>query len=76
MASSCSPLARLVAGVIDEDRRHFKLAALLCRDNPSPHDRKLQFQLPADPAELFALDPRLERAPAEKVVRKRYASKG
>ena len=41
---------------------------------PSPHDRKLQFQLPADAAELFALDPRLERAPSEKVVRKRYAS--
>jgi nicotinamidase-related amidase len=41
---------------------------------PSPHDRKLQFQLPSDAAELFALDPRLERASAEKVVRKRYAS--
>jgi nicotinamidase-related amidase len=41
---------------------------------PSPHDRKLQFQLPAGAIELFALDPRLERAPVEKVVLKRYAS--
>jgi nicotinamidase-related amidase len=30
--------------------------------------------LPADAAELFALDPRLERRPTEKVIRKRYAS--
>lgn len=40
----------------------------------SPHDRKLQFELPAAAAELFALDPRLERRPTEKVVPKRYAS--
>jgi maleamate amidohydrolase len=40
----------------------------------SPHDRKLRFQLPADAAELFALDPRLERRPNEKIIRKRYAS--
>jgi nicotinamidase-related amidase len=41
---------------------------------PSPHDQKLQFNLPADAADLFALDPRLERRPSEKLVRKRYAS--
>jgi maleamate amidohydrolase len=41
---------------------------------PSPHDRKLQFQLPEAAAELFALDARLERGTTEKVVRKRYAS--
>ena len=40
----------------------------------SPHDRKLQFKLPTNPSELFALDPRLERAPTEKIVPKRYAS--
>jgi nicotinamidase-related amidase len=41
---------------------------------PSPHDQKLQFHLPADAADLFALDPRLARRPSEKVLRKRYAS--
>lgn len=41
---------------------------------PSPHDRKLQFRLPADAGALFELDPRLERRPTEKVIRKRYAS--
>ena len=39
----------------------------------SPHDKKLQFNLPANAAELFELDPRLERRPTEKVIRKRYA---
>lgn len=39
-----------------------------------PHDRKLQFALPPDAADQFALDPRLQRSPAEKVIRKRYAS--
>lgn len=43
-------------------------------DPRSPHDEKLKLALPADAAELFALDPRLERRPAEKVIRKRYAS--
>jgi maleamate amidohydrolase len=41
---------------------------------PSPHDRKLEFKLPANAAEMFALEPRLEQRPTEKVVRKRYAS--
>ena len=41
---------------------------------PSPHDRKLQFNVPADAAALFELDPRLERRPTEKLIRKRYAS--
>src|SRR5262249_19142548 len=41
---------------------------------PSPHDRKLQLNLPAEAAELLALDPRLERRPTEKLIRKRYAS--
>ncbi|HLQ44270.1 MAG TPA: isochorismatase family protein, partial [Planctomycetaceae bacterium] len=41
---------------------------------PSPHDRKLKFQFPANAAELFELDPRLERQPTEKLIRKRYAS--
>jgi nicotinamidase-related amidase len=40
----------------------------------SPHDRKLEFTLPADAEAWFALDPRLQRSPAEKVIRKRYAS--
>jgi maleamate amidohydrolase len=41
---------------------------------PSPHDRKLQLHLPAEAADLLALDPRLERRPTEKLIRKRYAS--
>jgi nicotinamidase-related amidase len=41
---------------------------------PSPHDRKLQLSLPEEAAELLALDPRLERRPTEKLIRKRYAS--
>jgi maleamate amidohydrolase len=41
---------------------------------PSPHDKKLPWDLPPDAAGLFALDPRLERRPTEKVIRKRYAS--
>lgn len=40
----------------------------------SPHDRKLEYRLPDDAHALFELDSRLERAPTEKVVRKRYAS--
>jgi nicotinamidase-related amidase len=41
---------------------------------PSPHDRKLHLELPADAAELFALDDRLQRRPGEPILRKRYAS--
>jgi nicotinamidase-related amidase len=39
-----------------------------------PHDRKLALNLPPAPADLFALDPRLERQPHETLVRKPYAS--
>src|ERR1051325_9090020 len=41
---------------------------------PSPHDRKLKLDLPAQAAELFQLDPRLGRLPNELLIRKRYAS--
>jgi maleamate amidohydrolase len=41
---------------------------------PSPHDRKLKLELPPQAAELFQLDPRLERRPTEMVIRKHYAS--
>jgi nicotinamidase-related amidase len=41
---------------------------------PSPHDRKLRMQFSAEAAELLELDPRLERRPTEKLIRKRYAS--
>ena len=41
---------------------------------PSPHDRKLKMEFPADPGDSFQLDPRLERRPTEKIVMKRYAS--
>jgi nicotinamidase-related amidase len=41
---------------------------------PSPHDKKLALELPADAAGLFELDPRLQRRPTEKLIRKRCAS--
>lgn len=41
---------------------------------PNPHDRKLSLRLPDDVGDLFELDPRLERRPTEKLIRKRYAS--
>jgi maleamate amidohydrolase len=40
----------------------------------SPHDRKLEFDFPADSGALFELDPRLERRPGEKIIPKRFAS--
>jgi nicotinamidase-related amidase len=40
----------------------------------SPHDRKLKLDLPAQAADLFQLDPRLERRPTELILRKRFAS--
>ena len=44
-------------------------------DPPSPQNRKLKWSVPADQVqELFALDPRLEHRPEEKIVYKRYAS--
>lgn len=41
---------------------------------PSPHDNKLHLTLPDNADELFEIDPRLERRPTEKLIRKRYAS--
>lgn len=43
-------------------------------DPPSPHDRKQQLKLGPAHLPLFELDPRLERRPGEKLIRKRYAS--
>ena len=43
-------------------------------DPPSPQNKKLKWQVPDDPADLFELDPRLERRASEKLIRKRYAS--
>jgi nicotinamidase-related amidase len=43
-------------------------------DPPSPHDKKLLLKLAPDDAALFELDPRLERRPNEKLLRKHYAS--
>jgi nicotinamidase-related amidase len=40
----------------------------------SPHDQKLNLRLPDDAGELFTLDPRLQRRPTEKIIRKCYAS--
>lgn len=41
---------------------------------PSPQNKKLRIDYPADVADLFDLDPRLERRPTEKLIRKPYAS--
>lgn len=41
---------------------------------PGIHHAKLSMNLPADAAALFELDPRLERRPTEKLIRKCYAS--
>jgi nicotinamidase-related amidase len=43
-------------------------------DPPSPQNKKLKWEIPADAGDLFELDPRLERRPTEKIVLKRYAS--
>jgi nicotinamidase-related amidase len=43
-------------------------------DPPSPQNRKLVWSVTAEKADLFDLDPRLNRRPTEKIVRKRYAS--
>ncbi|MEQ8788242.1 MAG: isochorismatase family protein [Pirellulaceae bacterium] len=43
-------------------------------DPPSPQNQKLRIHLQGDPEQLFQLDPRLQRRPTEKIVRKRYAS--
>lgn len=43
-------------------------------DPPSPHDLKQQLKLGPEDLPLFELDPRLERQPGEKLIRKRYAS--
>ena len=41
---------------------------------PSPHDQKVKMELKPGDEKLFELDPRLERRPGERLVRKRYAS--
>jgi nicotinamidase-related amidase len=43
-------------------------------DPPSPQNKKLKWQIPADPGDMFELDPRLQRRPSEKLILKRYAS--
>ncbi len=43
-------------------------------DPPSPQNTKLQMRLTPGDETLFELDPRLERLPTEKLIRKRYAS--
>ena len=43
-------------------------------DPPTPHDRKCADNIRPEDAPLFELDPRLERRPTERLVRKKYAS--
>ncbi|HZT32368.1 MAG TPA: isochorismatase family protein [Bryobacteraceae bacterium] len=41
---------------------------------PSPHDRKLKFEVKPGEERWFELDPRLKRRPGERILTKRYAS--
>ncbi|MDX1948255.1 MAG: isochorismatase family protein [Pirellulaceae bacterium] len=43
-------------------------------DPPSPQNKKLCMKLNPGDEKLFELDPRLDRRPTEKLIRKRYAS--
>ncbi len=43
-------------------------------DPSTPHDRKCADNIHPEDMPLFALDPRLERRPDERIVRKKYAS--
>lgn len=43
-------------------------------DPPSPQNRKLQWNIRPGEESVFELDPRLDRRPNEKLIRKRYAS--
>jgi nicotinamidase-related amidase len=43
-------------------------------DPPSPQNTKLRMNLKPGDEDLFELDPRLNRRPSEKLIRKRYAS--
>jgi nicotinamidase-related amidase len=43
-------------------------------DPPSPQNKKLHMEFKPGLEHLFELDPRLERRPTEKVIKKRYAS--
>ena len=43
-------------------------------DPPSPQNKKLRLSLKPGDEPLFDLDPRLQRRPTEKLIRKRYAS--
>jgi Amidases related to nicotinamidase len=52
----------------------FTTFALDPADPPSPQNKKLRLKLGVGDEHLFELDPRLERRPHEKLIRKRYAS--
>ena len=43
-------------------------------DPPTPHERKCESKIGPEDMGLMALDPRLERRPQERIVRKKYAS--
>ena len=52
----------------------FTSFALDPADPPSPQNKKLRLGTGAQDPAMFELDPRLERRPNEKLIRKRYAS--
>lgn len=69
--SSCQMLAAARAAKIPI---FFTTYAFDPADPPSPQNRKLHMEFKPGIEHLFELDPRLERRPTEKVIRKRYAS--
>jgi len=71
LAATCRVLAAARAAKLPV---FFTTYAFDPADPPSPQNRKLQLKLTPDDAPLFELEPRLERRPDEKIVRKRYAS--
>ena len=71
IAGTCRVLAAARAAKIPV---FFTTFAFDPADPPSPQNKKLRLNLKPGDEPLFELDPRLERRPTEKLIRKRYAS--
>lgn len=71
VAGACRVLAAARAAKVPI---FFTTFAFDLADPPSPQNKKLRLKLKPGDEPLFELDPRLERRPEEKIIRKRYAS--
>ncbi len=79
IGSNLTPVLNATVEIVDAARKasapvFFTTFAHDPAHPPCPHDRKLKFTLPDDAADLFEIDPRLQRRPSEKIILKRYAS--